>query len=60
MYYYCYTKLKNIIPTDNTVINVSPRTTPYYDIVIKATQNIIIKNFPLLTNEKYQLYAKKK
>ena len=51
MYYYCYIRLNNILPSDYSIHNASPVTTPYYGILINATQNIIhISGFPYTSN----------
>ena len=47
MYYYCYIRLNNILPSNYSIHNASPVTTPYYDIVINDIRNILhLPGFP--------------
>ena len=53
MYYYCYIRLNNILPSDYSIHNASPVTTPYYETVINAIPNILhLPIFPFIANEK--------
>ena len=47
MYYYCYIRLNNILPSNYSIHNASPGTTSYYDIVINDIRNILhLPGFP--------------
>ena len=53
MYYYCYIRLNNILPSDYSIHNASPVTTPYYETVINAIQKILhLPLFPFIPNVK--------
>ena len=47
MYHYCFIRLNNILPSDYSIHNASPLTTPYYEIVINDIRNILhLPGFP--------------
>ena len=53
LYYYCYIRLNNIIPSDYSIHNTSPFTTPYYEIALNVINNSLhLPNFPVISNEK--------
>ena len=55
MYHYCYIRLNNILPSDYSIHNASPVTTPYYDTVINTIRNVIhLPGFP--STPKKQIY----
>ena len=56
MYYYCYIRLNNILPSDYNIHNASPIATPYYETAIILTRNILhIPGFPCIPNKKIYL-----
>ena len=47
MYYYCYIRLNNILPSVYSIHNSTPITTTYYNIVINDLRNILhLPGFP--------------
>ena len=53
MYYYCHTRLSNILPSNCSIHNTSHITTPYYAIVIRATQSALhLPGFPAIARDK--------
>ena len=53
MYYYCHTRLSNILPSNYSIHNTSHITTPYYAIVIRATQSALhLPGFPAIARDK--------
>ena len=56
MYHYCFIRLNNILPSDYSIHNASPLTTPYYEIVINDIRNILhLPGFP--STPKKTVYA---
>ena len=52
MFYFCYLRLNNILPSDYNVHNDSPVTTPYYDKVINVAKSILhLPGFPYTVNK---------
>ena len=53
MHYYCHIRLNNILPTEYSIHNSSPVTTPYYEAIINIIRNILhIPGFPSIPKEK--------
>ena len=53
MFYYCYMRLNNILPSEYNIHNASPSTTPYYEEAIRAFRKTIhLPGFPNVPNEK--------
>ena len=53
MFYYCYIRLSNIIPSEYSIHNASYSTTPYYEAAITMAQSIIhLTGFPFTPKEK--------
>ena len=56
MFYYCYIRLNNILPSDYSVHSASHVTTPYYDIVIHDIRNILqMPGFPYTSSYKISM-----
>ena len=52
MFYYCYIRLSNILPSEYSIHNASHIATPYYDEVIRTTQSILhLPGFPFVSKE---------
>ena len=53
MYYYCYIRLTNMLPSNYSIHNASPITTTYYDVIINDLRNILhIPGFPVTPKDK--------
>ena len=53
MYYYCYTRMHNILEMQYSIHNASLITTPYYEIIYGLIQKVIhVPGFPIVSNKK--------
>lgn len=53
MFYYCYLRLNNVLPTNYSIHNASPVTSPFYASVIATTLNILkLPRFPYTQKDK--------
>ena len=52
MLHYCFMRLNNILPSEYSLHDASPITTPYYEKAIRSTQNILhLPRFPYISNK---------
>ena len=57
MFYYCYSRLSNVVPTDYSIFNTTHLTTPYYTTVIHTTRTILqLPGFPFIAKDKIYKY----